>query len=122
MTSDASDKQVPPDFPRGDSASVSGHQPKLALRKVDGKFVEGWSDEELYARFDACADLVEQLTAYCRRKLAELPGATLENLLPRVRSGVEDKGWDLTEAELNWIMAGVATRISNTATDAGCVT
>lgn len=117
MTSDSSDKQVPPDFPRGDSGSVSGYQPKLALRKVDGKFVEGWSDEELYARFDACNDLVEQLTAYCRRKLAELPGATPENLFPRVRGGVEDKGWDLTEAELDWIMAGVATRISNTATD-----
>lgn len=119
MTSDSFNKRVPSDFPRGDPASVSGYQTKLALRKVDGKFVEGWSDEELYARFDACADLVEQLAAYCRRKLAELPGTTLEKLLPRVRGGVEGKGWDLTDAELDWIMAGVATRMSDRASDGG---
>lgn len=117
MTSDAFNKQVPHDFPRGDPASVSGYQPKLALRRVDGKFVEGWTDEELYARFDACADLVEQLTAYCHRKLAELPGSKLEELLPRVRLGVVNKGWDLTDAEISWIMARVATSMSNPSGD-----
>lgn len=113
MTSEPSNKQVPDDFPRiRQPASVSGYQQKLALRKVDGQFVEGWTEDELYTRFDACSDLVTQLTAYCRRKLVELPDTTLENLLPRVRCGVVNKGWDLTDAELDWIMAQVVAGMS----------
>lgn len=116
MTSEPSNKPVPDDFPRDrQPASVSGYQQKLALRKVDGQFVEGWTDEELCARFDACADLVEQLTAYCHRKLAELPGTTLESLLPRVRRGVANKGWGVTDPELDWIMAKVASGMSRPA-------
>jgi len=98
-------KPVPEDFPRArDLASVSGFQPKLSVRLVDGKFTEGWTDEELYARFDACVDLVDQLVVYCSRKLAELPDKSLASLLPRVRKGVEAKNWGLTEAELDWVM------------------
>lgn len=115
MTLDAPNKQVPPDFPRGDPASISGYQQKLTVRKVDGQFVEGWTDEELLARFEACTDLIEQLTTYSTRKLAELPGTTPESLLPRVRRGVAQKGWDLTTAELDWIMAHVASRMSKPA-------
>jgi hypothetical protein len=116
VTSEPSDKRVPDNFPRNrQPASVSGYQQKLALRKVDGQFTEGWTAEELYARFDACADLVEQLTGYCHRKLAELPGTTLESLLPRVRHGVRNKGWDLTDAELDWIIAQVASGMSKPA-------
>lgn len=108
--------QVPYDFPRArHPTSVSGYQLKAPVRLVEGKFVDGWTDAELFARFDACSDLVEQLTAYCNRKLAELPGATLENLLPRVRRGVVNKGWDLTDAEIDWIIARVNTRMSKTA-------
>lgn len=117
MSSDNT-KQVPDDFPRArHPASVSGFQLKVPVRLVDGKFVDGWTDSELFARFDACSDLVEQLTAYCHRKLAELPGETLANLMPRVRRGILNKGWDLTEAELDWIMARVATNMSNPAGD-----
>ncbi len=105
--------QVPPDFPRdGPTASVSGYQPKLAIRWVDGKYVEGLTDKELYARYDACADLVDQLTSYCHRKLAEQPGTSLKTLLPKIRRGVANKGWDLSVAELDWIMTHVVDRMS----------
>lgn len=106
------DKQVPADFPRrGEPASLSGFQPKLGVRLIDGKFVEGWTDDELRARFDACVDLVEQLTAYCHRKLAELPDASLSALLPRVRKGVEAKDWGLSVEEVDWVMKGIAIRM-----------
>jgi hypothetical protein len=109
VTSEPSNNPVPDDFPRNrQPTSVSGYQQKLALRKVDGQFVEGWTDEELHARFDACSDLVEQLTAYSKRKLAEKPEMSVAALLPKVRRGIEGKGWDLTEAELDWVMARVA--------------
>lgn len=111
-------EQIPEDFPRArHPASVSGFQVKVPGRLVDGKFVDGWTAAELFARFDACSDLVEQFTAYCHRKLVELPEATLENLLPRMRRGVANKGWDLTEAELDWIMARVTTNMSKPAGD-----
>jgi hypothetical protein len=120
VTSEPSNKQVPDDFPRNrQPASVSGYQQKLALRKVDGQFIEGWTEEELYTRFDNCADLVEQLTAYCHRKLVELPDTTFENLLPRVRRGVVNKGWDLTDAELDWIMSQVTLVMSKPGKDRG---
>lgn len=109
-------RPVPEDFPRSPHpGSVSGFQRKVPVRMVDGKFVDGWTDAELWERYDNCADLVEQLTAYCHRKLAELPGATPENLLPRVRLGVLNKGWDLTEPELQWIMERVGARIATPA-------
>jgi len=105
---------VPADFPRSRHASaVSGFQLKVAVRLVDGEFTDGWTEEELAARYDACRDLVDQLTVYCRRKLAERPGSTLPELLPRVRRGVVNKGWDLTEAELDWVMACVAKEIGD---------
>lgn len=109
MTSEAP-KQIPEDFPRSRHPSaVSGFQLKVPVRLIDGQFVDGWTNEELYARFDACSDLVEQLTVYYQRKLAELPGATRENLLPRIRRGIVSKGWDLTDAEIDWIMGRVTT-------------
>jgi hypothetical protein len=107
---------VPEDFPRSrHPAAVSGFQLKVPLRLVDGKFVDGWTDAELRERFAACADLVEQLTVYCHRKLAELAGTTPANLLPRVRRGVLNKGWDLTELEVQWIMERVGATLSKPA-------
>ncbi len=106
------DKQVPADFPRrSGSTAVSGMQPKLGVRLIGGKFVEGWTDEELHARFDACVDLVEQLTVYCHRKLAELPDESLSALLPRVRKSVEAKDWVVSVDELDWIMKQVSQRM-----------
>ena len=112
MTSDVN-QQVPTDFPDGASpGSVSGFQPKIAVRRVDGRFVEGWTASERLARFDTCVDLVVQLTAYCRRKLQEPPNEAVPSLLPRVRGAVELKGWDLSEQELDWIMKHVNDNLS----------
>lgn len=116
MSSDTP-QQVPEDFPRScHPSAVSGFQLKVPVRLVGGQFVDGWTETELRERFDACADLVEQLTVYCHRKLGELPGATPENLLPKVRRGVLNKGWNLTETELDWIMERLRKRISTPAT------
>lgn len=93
-------------------AAVSGLQPKIAVRLVNGTFIEGLSEDELCARYEACADLVEQLTLYCRRKLAEGPDVSLSTLLPRVRLGATRKEWGLSEAELGWIMAKVEAVLS----------
>jgi hypothetical protein len=51
---------------------------------------------------------VAQLVAYTRRKRASMPGTTLEELLPHVRKGVENKGWDVTKLEMDWIFSKVA--------------
>jgi hypothetical protein len=105
-------QSIPADFPRqGSLSAVAGAQPKLLARKIDGKFVTGLTQEELHARHDNCADLVEQLTAYTRRKLAAMPDTTLDDLLPRVRKGVENKGWDVSSLEMDWIFSNVADRL-----------
>lgn len=105
-------QQVPPDFPRSvPPAAVGGAQPKLTGRLIDGKFVQGHTDEELFARYDICLDLVAQLTAYVQRKLAEQPGATVEMWLPKVKVSVEGKGWGLTADEIDWIMVKLAERL-----------
>ncbi|WP_102662731.1 hypothetical protein [Herbaspirillum sp. BH-1] len=103
---------VPDDFPRSRHlAAIGGAQPKAAVRLTQGQFLEGWTHAELIERFDACQDLVEQLTPFCLQKLASLPDSTVENLLPRVRKGVLNKGWDLTDAELDWIFAKVKAKL-----------
>lgn len=119
MSSDKA-REVPEGFPRTKHlASVSGFQAKVPVRLIDGKYVGDWTDAELFDRYEVCEDLVTQLTAYSHRKLAELPGATLQNLLPRVRRGILNKGWDLTDAELDWIMARVAMNMTQISGDSG---
>jgi len=104
--------KIPDDFPRqGSLGAVSGAQVKLLARKIDGSFLAGPTEAELYARFDNCADLVVQLTQYVRRKLASMPGTTVDELLPRVRRGVENKGWDVSKEETDWILRKVADQL-----------
>lgn len=115
---------IPDDFPRhGPLGTVSGVQPKLPVRKIGGKFVNGLTDEELFARYDNCSDLVEQLAAYTKRKLDAMPGTALLDLLLRVRLGVENKGWDVSSLEMEWIFSKVAERLgmapSSLSADAG---
>lgn len=106
-------QDVPDDFPRSRHlASVGGGQAKASVRRVEGQFMEGWTDAELLERYDACQDLVEQLTPFCRKKMASHPDPDVENLLLRVRKGVLNKGWDLTDAELEWIFTQVKARLS----------
>lgn len=99
---------VPDDFPRSrDLYSVGGAQPKLLLRPVQGRYREGWTDSELVERFNVCHRFAESLTPYCSEKLGKLPGATIENLLPTVRTRIVNKRWGYTEAELDWIIGQV---------------
>lgn len=119
MISDTS-PPIPADFPRArHPAAVSGFHQKLAVRLVEGRFVNGWTENELLERFNACADLVEQLIAYCRRKLLEAPGSTPASLLPRVRRGVQNKGWSLTDAEVDWIFERVSARVLDSSNAVG---
>jgi hypothetical protein len=105
-------KAIPDDFPRqGPLGGVSGVQAKLLARKINGRFVTGPTDEELYARYDNCADLVEQLTTYTQRKLASMPGTSIDELLPRVRRGVASKGWDVSGDEMDWIFRKLADQL-----------
>lgn len=99
---------VPEDFPRSRHLySVAGAQPKLVLRKVQGGYQEGWTDSELVERFIVCRKFAEALTPYCSEKLGKLPGATIENLLPAVRTKIVNKRWGYTEEELDWILGQV---------------
>ena len=57
--------KIPPDFPRPDpSGAVSGFQPKVLLSSYKGKlYASGCTPPELYARWDRCEDLAQQLAA-----------------------------------------------------------
>ncbi len=40
-----------------------------------------------------------------------MPDTTLDDLLPRVRKGAENKGWDVSSLEMDWIFSNVADRL-----------
>ena len=107
--------KIPDDFPRqGPLGAVSGAQAKLVARKIDGRFISGPTEEELYARFDNCADLVEQLASYAQRKMTAMPGIAVNELLLRIRRGAENKGWDVSSQEMDWIFDKVADKLGRT--------
>jgi len=97
---------VPDDFPRSlPLASLTGAHPKLAVVFREGKYVQDYSEEERAARFEICNDLREQLVAYSWRKMASKPDWTLEQYLGQLRAGLPRKGWGLTDAEMDWLVA-----------------
>ena len=51
--------KAPSDFPRQNSFSaLSGAQPKLSVLKIDGRYyLEQPDEDEIYQRYDVCADL-----------------------------------------------------------------
>ena len=107
------DSTTPADFPRDQClGAVSGVQPKLLVRKVEGKFVHGLTTEELYERYDICFDLVGQLTAYCQRKLGTDPHWGHQDLLQKVRVAVEARHeWNFSSGEVNWMMRQVSAQM-----------
>ncbi len=109
---------VPKDFPRLGAAGVGGAQPKLIGRMVHGRFVEGWTDEELLARYEACRDLAEQLIEYAKRKRVQMAELPLREFLRRLRAGVEKKCWDIDAEELDWVMQRVAVAMGGGPADA----
>lgn len=103
---------VPEDFPReGPVVSIAGAQPKLAARLVDGKYIGGWTPDELRERYESCEDLAGQLVSYCTRKALENPEWSREFNLQRTARGMSEKviggRWDVTKAEQVWVMERV---------------
>lgn len=109
-----SEKKVPGDFPRDYLVgAVSGVHPKLLVRKIGERYVEGLSADELYARFDNCIDMVGQLELYCHRKLQERPEWGVSELLTRVKVTLRSKReWDFSAGEVDWMMAKLSARMN----------
>ncbi|WER46029.1 hypothetical protein CupriaWKF_00080 [Cupriavidus sp. WKF15] len=102
------DRVIPGDFPREQGpAVVSGAQPKLALRRVDGTYYAGLTEEELWERYDICEDLARQLAGYAARKMAE-HGWLLDDAMSRVEKSVTKKvsmrTWEFSPTEITWTM------------------
>lgn len=100
---------LPEDFPRGaPMGAVPGVQAKLLARCIDGKYVVGWTEEELRERYENCEDLVQQLVLYCQRKEREHPDWSREFNLERMATGIGKKAntgeWDITVDELAWML------------------
>lgn len=109
---DQGQQHVPSDFPRPMPGSLSGVQPKLAMRLVQGKYVEGLTNDELFERYDACRDLALQVADKARTKRAKYLDLSLDEFLRRLRLGVEQKGWDVSPDELTWVMLQVRSALS----------
>lgn len=102
------DRRVPDDFPREpDPGSVTGVQPKLLVREVDGRYQSDFTEEQLWVRYDACEDLASQLSAYVSRKIAA-SGLSPDVALTRAEKGVRlkvDAGeWDFSRREVAWVI------------------
>lgn len=103
---------IPADFPRdAPLVALAGVQVKIGVRRIDGRYVQGITDEEWAQRYEICVDLVNQLESYCRRKAAERPEWTVDTLLQKVREAIHRKAWVFSEAELDWILARVRERM-----------
>jgi hypothetical protein len=103
---------IPDDFPRGPTrGAVGGYQPKVLLRRSDDRLISGLMDEELFARYEACEDLVRQLVSYASRKCAENQSNSLFDMLSRIETDVTRKvssgQWDISSAEITWVMKRV---------------
>ncbi|CAG9269537.1 conserved hypothetical protein [Paraburkholderia caribensis] len=99
---------APDDFPREPRLGVvAGVQPKLLVRKIDGLYRTGLTADELWARYDACEDLAEQLAKYTSRT-RNASGLSLDDTLKRAEKGLKakvDSGqWDFSVAEIAWVM------------------
>lgn len=105
------DVKVPDDFPSDPfPAALTGAQPKVAARLIDGKYVVGLTEDERRGRYLMCQDLVEQLTDYAQRKRTERTDLTLPALLDAIDVSVRKKGWEVADIELDWIMGRVRAR------------
>ncbi|RQU47891.1 hypothetical protein DF147_09715 [Burkholderia cenocepacia] len=102
------DSRVPDDFPREpDAGAVTGVQPKLLVREVDGRYQTALSDEDLRVRYEVCEDLASQLAAYAARKIST-SSMSRDVALTRVEKGtrlkVDSGEWDFSQAEVDWVV------------------
>lgn len=104
------------DFPRHSTGAVSGMQPKLLARKIGEFYVCGLTESELQERYQSCANLVEQLSAYCQRKLIENPGWSQDKIIDLTNEAMRKKvlacDWDFTSEEQDWIISKLKLRFS----------
>lgn len=74
-------------------------------RKVGFVSLHGLSENERYARYDACFDMVNQLAADCRRKLDTVLGWPIHDLLRKVRIAIQGRGeWEFSVGKVNWMI------------------
>jgi len=106
--------KIPSDFPRPEvGGAVSGFQPKLLLTSYQGRFfAPGCTPPELYARWERCEDLAQQLAAKAleskrgkRAGMSELE--ILDQYLPRLIA----TRWT-SEAEARFIIRRAAQILS----------
>jgi hypothetical protein len=108
------DHAVPDDFPRDPfPTALSGTQPKFAARLIEGRYVVGLTLEERAQRYLGCLDLVDQLTAYVHKKLAQTPDLTLTAVLDSLASRIAQQGWDRGRSELVWIENHLRARFAS---------
>lgn len=103
---------IPEDFPREPArGAIGGYRPKLLLHRSGNQLISGPTDEELFKRYDACEDLAGQLATCARRELAKNPSQSLYDTLCKVEIDVVKKvsrgQWDISSAEIAWIMKRV---------------
>ncbi|WP_321968074.1 hypothetical protein [Burkholderia cepacia] len=103
---------IPEDFPReSPQGAIGGYRPKLLLRRAGGRLISGPTDEELFTRYDACEDLARQFATYTRRKFTEDPLQSQSDSLSRIETEITKKvslgQWDISPAEIAWIMKRV---------------
>ena len=105
---------TPNDFPRGHAlGAVSSVQQKLVVRKAGNRYVSGPTADKLYARYDMCFDLVNQLTDYCNRKIKARPVLSASQLREKVQITLRARSdWDLSEGEVQWVMGQLSRRMS----------
>lgn len=107
--------EIPADFPRELlPGGVPGAQPKLLARKVGDKYLAWMTNEEWEERYEICSDLAQQLISYCKRKQTEKPEWSVEDILRKTSQGIRSKNWDLSEAEMIWMMERIAQGLHST--------
>lgn len=107
------DSVVPADFPRAGVGAVPGFQSKVLAVKSGDTYAQGMSESEAHARYQICFDLVNQLQAYCHRKLLEHPDWTPRILLSKLRIGVVRRyDWGCSPAELQWMLTQLCIRMN----------
>lgn len=105
-------ESIPEDFPRGETtASLSGAQPKLAVRQdsATGKYVASLND--VCERYDICLDLVSQLVDKCRKnRVAKYAAMSESAILCGFFDKLKTSGWG-TEHEMAWVIRHTASTL-----------
>lgn len=95
---------APDDFPWDRTPPLlSGSQPKLAGRMINGRFVVGQTAEERDERWDLCEDLAQQLIPKTLKDAEKNPENTRDVTLRRMRRALAAKNW-VSRAEMDWLM------------------